>query len=50
MNWINSKSKFSHTNDRQTTLDKKVWLWLKKFWEFSCFYGEYKASLHSRKK
>ena len=28
----------------------KLWLWVKKFWEFSLFYGQYLGSLHSQKK
>ena len=38
--------------DRQPVLNQyqKVWLWCQKFWQFSLFYGDYLASLHSRKK
>lgn len=28
---------------------QKAWLWCRKFWQFSLFYGDYLASLHSRK-
>lgn len=29
---------------------QKAWLWCKKFWQFSLFYGDYLAGLHSKKK
>lgn len=30
--------------------DNKILLFLQRFWQFSKFYGEYLASLHSQKK
>ncbi len=38
------------TNNQIYTLDRKVWLWCQKFWQFSRFYGDYLAGLHSKKK
>lgn len=37
--------------DRQSVLNQYqiAWLWCQKFWQFSLFYGDYLASLHSRK-
>ena len=29
---------------------QKFWQWCNKFWQFSLFYGDYLASLHSKKK
>lgn len=36
---------------RQPALNQyqTAWLWCQKFWQFSLFYGDYLASLHSRK-
>lgn len=50
MNRTSFEKAFTRINNYQTTLNRTVVLWLKQFWEFSCFYGEYKASLHSKKK
>ncbi|VEP16352.1 conserved hypothetical protein [Hyella patelloides LEGE 07179] len=50
MNYTKSNFQLPNANsDRVLTLEKKVGLWLKKFWQFSLFYGDYLASLHSRK-
>ena len=32
------------------SLYQKTRLWCQKFWQFSLFYGDYLASLHSQKK
>ena len=29
---------------------QRGWLWCRKFWQFSLFYGDYLASLHSQKR
>ena len=41
---------YNLTNNKVSYTENRVWLWLKKFWEFSLFYGDYLASLHSQKK
>lgn len=50
MNYSKSNIEFIEANNNQaSTSDRRVWLWLKKFWQFSCFYGDYLASLHAKK-
>ena len=46
-----SKSDFNSTvnNDKIEIVKNKTLLFLKKFWHFSLFYGDYLGSLHSRK-
>ena len=50
MNYL--KSNYEHLDiDRQPLNQyQRVWLWCQKFWQFSLFYGDYLASLHSKKK
>lgn len=38
------------TNHEIGKTESKIWLGLKKFWQFSLFYGDYLGSLHSKKK
>lgn len=43
--------KDSSINDNKIEfVENKIFLWLNKFWQFSLFYGDYLASLHSQKK
>lgn len=50
MNLFKVNSQSPNVNrDRVLTPNRKVWLWLTKFWQFSNFYGDYLASLHSQK-
>jgi hypothetical protein len=47
-----SKGNFERPNlDNRPVLtqNQKLRLWCQKFWQFSLFYGDYLASLHSRK-
>jgi hypothetical protein len=30
--------------------DRTAWQWCHKFWQFSLFYGDYLAKLHSKRK
>ena len=48
MNRIKSKSE-SKIDNKIELAENQVLLWLKKFWQFSLFYGDYLASLHSKK-
>ena len=51
MNHSKCNNEFLDTkNPSVLTLERKISLWWKKFWQFSLFYGDYLASLHSRKK
>ena len=40
----------SVANSQFSTINQKVGLFVKKFWKFSLFYGDYLASLHSKKR
>ena len=48
MNRIKSRSN-TNINNKIELAENKVLLWLKEFWQFSLFYGDYLASLHSKK-
>lgn len=51
MNCSKSNIKFPKTTgDRVSTLGRKAWRSLQKFCQFSRFYGDYLAGLHSRQK
>lgn len=50
MNYSKCNANLPQTIQEQTSIDKKPWLWLQKFWQFSNFYGDYLASLHVNKK
>lgn len=51
MNYSKYNFELLPTNNRSDkNQSQKAWLWLKKFWQFSLFYGDYLASLHSQKK
>lgn len=48
LNATNDKVFYTESQHRESL--GQVWLWLKKFWQFSLFYGDYLGSLHSQKK
>lgn len=51
MNHSQYNLELSDTKKRSGTKPyQKAWLWCQKFWQFSLFYGDYLASLHSKKK
>ncbi len=51
MIYSQSNTKISNTAENKVVYhDNKVLLWFQKFWQFSLFYGDYLASLHSKKK
>jgi hypothetical protein len=50
MSQTKSKINSDINNNQVEFVENKLLLWLNKFWRFSFFYGDYLASLHSRKK
>ena len=51
MNYSKYNFELLNSNERSPlTLSQKARLWCQKFWQFSLFYGDYLASLHSQKK
>ncbi len=51
MNFYKTNANYpTSDNNKVIALAKKAKVWVQKFWEFSCYYGEYKASLHAKKK
>jgi hypothetical protein len=34
----------------QVTTHPKLWLWLKKFWQFSCYYSDYRVNTYLKQK
>ncbi len=50
MNFYKTNANLMSDNNKVLTIAKKAKLWVQKFWEFSCFYGDYKASLHAKRK
>ena len=51
MNYPEFNLKLLDDNERiALTQSQRAWLCCQKFWQFSLFYGDYLASLHSRKK
>jgi hypothetical protein len=53
MNYYKTNLELLNDNDREQpilTQYQRAWLWCRKFWQFSLYYGDYLASLHSRKR
>ncbi|MBE9043787.1 hypothetical protein IQ255_05105 [Pleurocapsales cyanobacterium LEGE 10410] len=49
MNYTKANFKSLNTDNRPAlTQYQRAWLWCQKFWQFSLFYGDYLAGLHSR--
>lgn len=48
MNYLKYKPN-ENANDNIELVENQFLLWLKKFWQFSLFYGDYLATLHSKK-
>ena len=49
MNYNKSNINSNIENNSIEFEENKVMLWIEKFWQFSLFYGDYLASLHSKK-
>lgn len=50
MNYYRTNIKLLDNQEKpDLTQYQKAWLWCHEFWQFSLFYGDYLASLHSRK-
>ncbi len=49
MNYTKSTKIDSNIKDNIEFKENKVMLWLNNFWQFSLFYGDYLANLHSKK-
>ena len=47
MNNIQSSVDTNITDNKVDIIENKLLLWIKKFWQFSLFYGDYLGSLHS---
>jgi hypothetical protein len=41
-----SEDRINLANQKIEIRENKILVWLRKFWEFSNFYGEYRASVH----
>lgn len=49
MSYTKSNIDSTVNNNKIEIVENKALLFLKKFWQFSFFYGDYLGSLHSRK-
>ena len=49
MNYAKSNIDSSIDNNKIEIIENKALLYLRNFWKFSLFYGDYLANLHSRK-
>lgn len=49
MNYKNDVQLINIT-DLQINISQKLWLLLKKFWQFSCFYSDYRANIYFKKR
>lgn len=50
MNYFRTKFEIFDANEKPVLNQyQRAWLWCQKFWQFSLFYGNYLADLHSRK-
>lgn len=50
MNYFKSNYELLDTDRQPLNQYQIIWSWCHKFWQFSLFYGDYLASLHSKKK
>jgi hypothetical protein len=41
-----SEDRINLAEEKIEIRESKILVWLRKFWEFSNFYGEYRASIH----
>ena len=49
MNYSQSKLEFTCVPNNRVTIKSRLQSWATNFWRFSLFYGDYLASLHSKK-
>lgn len=49
MNYTHSKINLNTEHNQVEFVENKFFLWIAKFWQFSLFYGDYLAKLHSKK-
>ncbi len=49
MNYIKSNIDSTVNDNKIEIVENKALLFLRKFWQFSLFYGDYIGNLHSRK-
>ena len=50
MIYSQSNTKLANTDENKVVYHDNKVSWFQKFWQFSLFYGDYLASLHSNKK